>query len=164
MLNIAQLDKNVAQAAKVRSRVLWAEEDESSTSYFFRLGKRNGSNNCFTAIRADEGIRSAWLSFYKSLFSAEPTVPVIQAAMLDKLHLSLPPHEVPTCEGLFSSEEVFAALQGMAMNKSPGSDGLPVEFYWTFWDVTASMSNVHDLIRVVNGNSPPVRLVWVVKQ
>ena len=126
MLKIAQLDKNVAQAAKVRSRVRWAEEDESSTSYFFRLEKRNGSNNWFTAIRADhgsiaadlEGIRSAWLSFYKSLFSAEPTDPVIQAAMLDKLHLSLHPHEVPTCEGLFSSEDVFAALQGMAKNKS----------------------------------------------
>ena len=58
--------------------------------------------------------------------------------MLDNLRLVLPPDEVPTCEGVLSREETFAALQGMARGKSSGSDGFPVEFYWTFWDLIGS--------------------------
>ena len=65
--------------------------------------------------------------------------------MLDNLSLVLPPDEVPTCEGVLSREETFAALQGMARGKSPGSDGFPVEFYWTFWDLIGS-----DLVAVFN--------------
>ena len=55
--------------------------------------------------------------------------------MLDRLQFPLPPSEASAREGRFSREKAFAALQGMANGKSPGSDGLPVEFYWTFWDV-----------------------------
>ena len=65
--------------------------------------------------------------------------------MVDNVRLTLPPDEVPTCEGLLSREETFSALQGMARGKSPGSDGLPVEFYWTFWDLIGS-----DLVAVFN--------------
>ena len=143
LLKIAKIDQDDAQAAKVRSRVRWAELGETSSSYFLRLEKKNGANNWFSAIRADDGtiateiggISDAWVSFYTSLFSAEPTDPLLQASMLDRLHLSLSPPEASACEGRFSCEEAFAALQGMAKGKSPGSDGLPVEFYWTFWDV-----------------------------
>ena len=37
-------------------------------------------------------------------------------------------------EGLFTKEEVLSALLGLQTGKSPGSDGLPTEFYLTFWD------------------------------
>ena len=75
------------------------------------------------------------MSFYSQLFSACPTDPVIQSDMLGRLSLSVPSSDVPLCEGLLSSEEVLLALQGMARGKSPGSDGLPVEFFVKFWDV-----------------------------
>ena len=39
------------------------------------------------------------------------------------------------CEGRLVPDEVRATLLGMARNKSPGSDGLPIEFYLTFWDM-----------------------------
>ena len=35
----------------------------------------------------------------------------------------------------------------MASNKSPGSDGLPVEFYWTLWDILSD-----DLVSVLNSS------------
>ena len=49
------------------------------------------------------------------------------------------------CEGLLSQEECFAALQGMACGKAPGSDGLPMEFYLKFWHVLG-----FDLVCVLN--------------
>ena len=46
------------------------------------------------------------------------------------------------CEGLLSVEECFVALKGMARGKTPGVDGLPMEFYLKFWDVLGA-----DLVR-----------------
>ena len=37
------------------------------------------------------------------------------------------------CEGLLSKEELLQALKTMESNKSPGSDGIPAEFYKVFW-------------------------------
>ena len=36
-------------------------------------------------------------------------------------------------EGEFTKDELFAALGGLQTVKSPGSDGLPTEFYKVFW-------------------------------
>lgn len=38
------------------------------------------------------------------------------------------------CEGLFTKEELPSALKNLPTGKSPGSDGLPVEFYSAFWE------------------------------
>ena len=37
------------------------------------------------------------------------------------------------CEGKVTKEECFNVLQQMKHNKSPGNDGLTVEYYCTFW-------------------------------
>ena len=52
-------------------------------------------------------------------------------------------------------DEVSLALEGMALEKSPGSDGLPVEFYRAFWHILGA-----DLVDVLNdslsaGTLPP---------
>ena len=52
-------------------------------------------------------------------------------------------------------DEVSLALEGMALEKSPGSDGLPVEFYRAFWHILGA-----DLVDVLNdsfsvGSLPP---------
>ena len=38
------------------------------------------------------------------------------------------------CEGRLSVKECFDCLQSFENNKSPGNDGLSVEFYTTFWN------------------------------
>ena len=39
------------------------------------------------------------------------------------------------CEGSISSEECFHLLNSFDLNKTPGNDGIPIEFYKTFWAV-----------------------------
>ena len=51
------------------------------------------------------------------------------------------------CEGHLTLDEVHSALLGMARNKSPGSDGLPMEFYLHSWDVLGA-----DLVDVLNAS------------
>ena len=38
------------------------------------------------------------------------------------------------CEGLLTEAESLESLNSMESNKSPGSDGLPAEFYKVFWN------------------------------
>ena len=46
-----------------------------------------------------------------------------------------------------SSNEAHAALLGIVKGKSPGSDGLPMEFYVVFWKLLSG-----DLVDVFNAS------------
>ena len=148
------LDLEVARGAQVRARSRWVEEDSpSSTVYFFRLEKKNGTDRNISALRASDGtlvvdkdgLCDFFRSFYLDLFFAAPCDSGTRAELLSNISLVLPFHRSEVCEGLLSQEECFAALQGMARGKAPGCDGLPMEFYLKFWDVLGS-----DLVCVLN--------------
>ena len=92
-------------------------------------------------------ICDSWGDFYKSLFTAGAIDPVAQLDLLSNVTLSLTTEQSALCEGHLALDEVHAALLGMARNKSPGSDGLPMEFYLAFWDVLGP-----DLVDVLNAS------------
>jgi len=78
------------------------------------------------------GICDSWVFFYSDLFAACPTNSDVQNQLLDNLSSFVPPSQVPLCEGHLTVEEAHKALLGMAKGTSPGSDGLPAEFYLAF--------------------------------
>ena len=137
---LAALDSSAAEGARIRSRTRWAEEGEASTKYFFQVAKKNGSEEWISAMkRADcslattiPAICDSWVSFYDSLFRACPVDLSLQSDLLDKLVPFIPSGEQDTCEGYFTSDEVYTTLKGMAMGKAPGTDGFPAEFYCLF--------------------------------
>ncbi|KAI8521366.1 hypothetical protein Bbelb_011200 [Branchiostoma belcheri] len=56
-------------------------------------------------------------------------------------------HVVAECAAKrpLSSEELLSTIKGVANNKTPGSDGLPKEFYYKFWDLVGL-----DILEVFN--------------
>ena len=42
--------------------------------------------------------------------------------------------DVALCDRKITENEIKIAMNSMKKDKSPGSDGLPVEFYITFWE------------------------------
>ena len=44
------------------------------------------------------------------------------------------PDEQQVCDGLLTKTECKEALNSMNADKTPGTDGLPLEFYKAFWD------------------------------
>ena len=152
---LAAFDLTEAEGARVRSRVKWAEEGETSSRFFLRLEKKRGTESWISAMRVSngvvvtdvEGICESWASFYQDLFTACPVDLGVQSDLLDHLSLSLSPDEAALCDGPISPNEAHAALLGMAKGKSPGSDGLPMEFYVAFWDLLGE-----DLVSVFNAS------------
>ena len=51
----------------------------------------------------------------------------------------LSPEKAATCEGKLAVEECLHSLQSFKENKSPGNDGLTVEFYKTFWGILGKL-------------------------
>jgi len=147
------LEIETARGALIRSRAKWVEEGETSSSYFLRMEKSNGLRRHITAIRdlSDQTrtttpeILDAWREFYQNLFTATETDQPTQDELLDNLERRLDPEQASVCEGLITCEEALAAAKGMARGKTPGLDGLPVEFYLAFWPVLGT-----DLVSVLN--------------
>ena len=67
------------------------------------------------------------------------------ALLLFNVSARLSPAESLLCEGPLGQGECFPALQGMARSRTPGCDGLPMEFYLRFWSVLGT-----DLVLVLN--------------
>ena len=132
------------QGLMVRSRIRWAEEGEKSSRYFCNLEKRMGEKKSIFKLKDDknafilklEKIMEEIYSFYKALYAKENDVglhsvmdkfldgiEIPQLSDIDKLFLETP----------ISKQELYDTLISMKHNKSPGLDGLPVEFYIVFW-------------------------------
>ena len=155
LAQLASFDLTEAEGTRVRSRVKWAEEGETSSRFVLRLEKKRGVESWISAMRAPngmvvtdaEGICESWASFYQDLFTACPVDLGVQSDLLGCLSLSLSADDAALCDGPISSSESQAALLGMAKDKSPGSDGLPMEFYVTCWDLLGE-----DLVSVFNAS------------
>ena len=76
---------------------------------------------------------------YKNLYKSSTTDPDIAvkiSSFLNDLHVPiLSEDQKKCCEGKISAEECFCLLDSFDSNKTPGNDGIPIEFYKTFWPV-----------------------------
>ena len=84
-------------------------------------------------------------SCHFSLFSAEPVDLGEQDHFFQHLESTLPDEASMSCDGRLTEDELLAAVRCMARDKAPGLDGLPLEFYLSFWSLLAP-----DLLSVFN--------------
>ncbi|KAG6936056.1 hypothetical protein G0U57_013570, partial [Chelydra serpentina] len=115
---------------------------DRGSRFFYALEKRRGVKQHVTCLLAEDGtpltdpgeMQGGARAFYASLFSPDPTdanacwmlwteLPTVSTGDRDRLELPL------------SLAEFSEALRRIPTNKSPGMDGLTVEFYRVLWDV-----------------------------
>ncbi len=141
-----------ARGAQVRSRAHWIEEGEKSTSYFLQLEKKHQHFNRIDSLRDgnvshdnDDDILTHARSFYQDLYKTKNPNPDNIRQYLNSIQFNktLSEEKKVVCEGLITKEECFDAVKTLKKNKSPGLDGLPSEFYQTFWpDISDLLVNV----------------------
>ena len=133
---------NKCKGAFIRSRDKWLEFGEKSSKYFLQLEKRNGKKKEINSVKIGskfveqgEKILHEIHSFYKHLYAEgnSSSLHDLDTYFKDLNLKFLNEEEAYSCEGLLTEKECFVALQSMGKNKSPGSDGLSVEFYTCFW-------------------------------
>ncbi|CAM2114049.1 unnamed protein product [Caretta caretta] len=136
------LEDHRARGAFVRSCIRLLREMDCGSHFFYALKKIRGPKKHVTCHLAEDStlltepveMCGRAQAFYASLFSLDPTdpsacrvlweeLPTVSASDRDRLELPL------------TLAEFSEALRRMPTNKSPGMDGLTVEFYRVFWDI-----------------------------
>ena len=139
------LIQNRTNGAILRSRCNWYEDGEKSSKFFLNLEKRKAINSTVKKIiDKDSGkqlsesneILAELHNFYSKLFTKKCTVSKFQCAkFLENINLPLISDEHKSnCEKNITLEEITENLFKMNGGKSPGNDGLSVEFYKFFWE------------------------------
>lgn len=145
--DIAKLKKDMmklynekSRGVLTRSRVQYLEENEKCTRYFFN--KLVKSRHCIEGVLDREGreesdpqgVLDVVRSFYSDLYQAKAISEQLISSFLSHLTTKLNNTDRDFLERDLTINELTKAMQSMQSNKSPGLDGLPKEFYSTFWD------------------------------
>ena len=145
-------EKKKCDGAILRSKVSWALETDKNTSFFLKLEKSNQESNCIKELNTEKGLTSKTedildhvFQFYSKLYSAEEVNIDKQNEILNLITEILSENDKNNLDKVITEEELTSALKGMKLNKSPGNDGLTVEFYIHFWDILRPL-----FIKVVN--------------
>ena len=140
---LQQLREPKIRASMARARVQSYEEGEKPSKYFCNLEKRNAVNKIISCldikgemVTDHKKILAAQQSYYQNLCTKCPhledsqTYKFLNSSNVRKLNDT----QKEKCEGPILEEEVKVAIKFMKNNKTPGTDGLPCEFYKIFWN------------------------------
>ena len=127
--------------AKIRSRAKIRTGRKNTK--IFNLEKHNAANNTIKTLEREDGsytqtetgVIEEGRTFYKKLYTKETSNKEDVSKYLEDIgerHI-LKYDENEALEGIITQRECEEALRNMKDNKSPESDGLPSEFYKTFW-------------------------------
>ena len=138
--DLNQLSLEKARRLIFRSKVRWAEEGEKNTKYFFALERaKSNAKTCLSLVKDDgtelddfDSILKEQYLFYKDLYTADRN---ISFQLENNTRTKLTDEQYKNLNIGVSYGEVAAAVKSMQNNKSPGPDGLPIEFYKIFWDL-----------------------------
>ena len=135
------LDEKMFERAKgimFRSKAKWCEEGEKNTKYFFSLEKaRYNSKTCYKLL-TDNGIEISnpeqilqiQKSFYEDLYQEDSEV---KFTMKNTFGIVVPEEIKRQQDSPIVMEEIEKAIITMNNNKTPGQDGIPIDFYKVFW-------------------------------
>ena len=74
-------------------------------------------------------MESILTDFYRNLYAKDTLDIPVQSDLIGHLEMFLSDAARDSCEGEFTKNELFSALGSLQIGKSPGSDGLPTEFF-----------------------------------
>ena len=129
------------KGAMVRSRTKLIENEEKPTKFFYIAEKQNQNKENITKLMnkngelktKDEDILKIAEEFYSELYKKVQINE--QENFLNKYEKQISNNWHPRLITFFEEKELFEALKSMEENKSLGKDGIPMEFYITFWTI-----------------------------
>ena len=142
-LNQKIMEKSVG--AQLRSRAVFIEQGEKNTKFFLNLEKSRQQNNLILELKSNNGtllntkkdVLKEMETFYTNLYSSQITGNTDNNDFFNEefKKKKLTESQKELCEGEIREAEAKIVLNHMKEKKSPGIDGLPIEFYKTFWDL-----------------------------
>ena len=135
--------ENKIRGQIIRSRIKWTEEYETSSALFLGLEKSNYVKKNINKLKIDNvdttdpnKILNHISSYYKTLYEAEFHDEKSIESYFDSINEKIPKLSNlnrARCDNEINLIELETSLNAMKTDKTPGNDGLTVEFYRQFW-------------------------------
>ena len=134
-------ENRICKGAILRSKANWAVDADCNSKYFLNLEKHRQENNSIKELLCNDdkivtdtdSILDEQYKFYSNLYSCVEIDQNKMHELLDFNDKKVDEDDIEICDGEVCEEEIRKAIWEMANNKSPGSDGLTVEFYRHFY-------------------------------
>ena len=156
--DIAEILNYKTQGALIRNKCNWYEGGEKVSKYFFNLERVHAKNKIINQIKNNHGnmiqekekVMTTIHQYYSNLFKAKEnirdpdyladiTIPKVSNS--EQKHLNAP----------ISKQEMVIAAKQLKIGKCPGEDGLPIEWYTTFWPHIVTPLHAVYIQNIING-------------
>lgn len=135
-----RINENETKGRFIRSRSKWIEFGEKNSKFFFQLEKRNYNKKLITNLTVNENsitdpneILKECNNFYKTLYTETSNDSVDDCPFFEIEHPKLTNEDKLNCDNILTLNEISHSVRELPNNKSPGTDGIPVDFYKFFW-------------------------------
>lgn len=133
---LEQIELEKAQGIIIQAQ---AESGENATKYFLNHAKKKPSDNTIQGIKSVDGtvvtdktgLLSEHLKCYKELYTKDRQKNLLKMLVLQVLKKNSQEAK-QSCEGLITLKQCEDAISKFQSNKSPGIDGLPIDFQGKF--------------------------------
>ena len=145
----------------VRSRENTILNEDKPTGYFYMTENIKQTNGTITELHTvdengkttkhidEKSVMKVIYDRHKSLYAKRPTTDFgkeMRQHFINNINLKLTPEQRRMMDAPILAAEVIRAIMEMENNKSPGPDGIPVEFYKKFIDLL-----IDDLVQLMCG-------------
>ena len=119
------------------------EQKEPDIQFYADLEKKRKQKSAITSLIDEDGkehtnkepLLRIVKSFYSKLYSPSKVNSTTQAKLLRNIKKKISAAHKTMLDTPITKEEVRQAVKEMNINKSPGLDGIPAEFYQTYWHI-----------------------------
>ena len=139
---LAEIQKTKTEGVMLRSRRRYQDLGEKPSRNFLSLENRNFINKAMTKFIDEDGseyceskdILKCQQKFYEILYSESDKIDEDSLeSIIGENNMKLSDVEAEKLEGEITLKELSEALKNMKNEKSPGLDGVTVEFFKIFW-------------------------------
>ena len=143
---LQNLQNEKQKGVHIRSREKMILNEEKPTKYFYLKEQQQQQrktiqklqimdDNHIMEITENKDILQAIHQFFAELYTEQQTNETLQEEFLQYITTTLDEQDKQNLEQPITQDELNHTLKNTDTNKSPGIDGLPVEFYQTFWPI-----------------------------
>ena len=126
----------------IRTKLPNFEKAEPNIKFYADIEKKQGNKNIISSLKDKEGnvksntkeILHIATTFYNDLYKKEKVDEKIQKDLINKIDKKLTETQKINLEKEITMKELEEAAFDLPIDKTPGKNGLPVEFFTTYWE------------------------------
>ena len=148
---INEIKSNILEGVKIRCRIEEQLKGETVSTFLIKKQAETKKKQLIQEIKSEENVVDNLnegiilntkdsidlyiRNYYTKLYKDEPTDENQQKFFLNLVENRLDNQDKDRLGNEITEQEIHTAIKDLNRNKAPGIDGIPIEFYQTFWQV-----------------------------